>query len=46
VLLRQLAEVGAVFDLLQKIQSQFLFFNKNMQCCCCFCHDRALSGMD
>ena len=32
--------------LLEKIQSQFLFFYKDMQCCCCFCHDRALSGKD
>ena len=46
VFLRQFAEVGAVFDLLEKIQSQFFFFYKDMQCCRGFCHDRALSGMD
>ncbi len=44
VFLRQLAEIGTILDLLEMIQIQFLFFYKDMQCCCCFCHDRALSG--
>ncbi|MDS1505183.1 hypothetical protein P4G44_20160 [Shigella boydii] len=30
--LRQLAEIGTVLNLLEKIQSQFLFFYKDMQC--------------
>ncbi len=36
MLLRQLLKIAAVFNLLQKIQCQFLFFYKNMQCCCHF----------
>jgi len=42
VLFRQLLEIAAVFDLLQKIQSQFFFFNQNVQSCRCFSHVFAL----
>ncbi|CCK00369.1 hypothetical protein BN130_3141 [Cronobacter malonaticus 507] len=44
--LGQLFKIAAILNLLQQIQCQFFFFNKDMQCCCCFCHDRALSGVD
>ena len=41
----QLAEVGAVFELLEQIERQFLFFNQDVQCCRGFSLDCALSEL-